>query len=89
MKVKKTVLLIFLLLSGMVLGALLATVCQGVPGLSWLAFSREVGISPDAPFVLNLSMLRFSFGLAFHFYVAQIITVGLAIVLYNVMTNKR
>lgn len=89
MKLKRTLLLLFFLLAGTVLGALLATASAGVPWLSWLAFSRSIGISPEAPFILDLSIFRFSFGFEMGLSVAQIITIGLAIVLYNWVTKRR
>lgn len=85
MKMKRTLLLLFLLLAGMIFGALLASACAGVQGLQWVAFSRSIGISPDAPLQLDLSVLRFSFGFAIEISVAQVLAMGLAVVLYNLL----
>lgn len=83
MKLKKTLLMLFLLLAGVVLGAMVANLCQGVPVLSWLSFSRSIGISPEAPLVLNLSVIQFTFGFAMELSVAQILAIGAAIAVYN------
>lgn len=84
MKMKKTLLLLFFVLAGIVLGALLASACADSETLGWLAFSREIGISPDAPLLVDISVVRFCFGFSMQFSVAQILTVGAGIGLYNV-----
>lgn len=89
MKLKRALLLIFFLLAGTVLGALLASLCAASPTFSWMAFSRTIGFSPDAPLVIDLSVLRFSFGLAVDLSVAQVLMIGLAILLYNVVTRRK
>ena len=38
MKMKRTLLLWFFILAGIVLGAMLASVCRNVPFLSWLSY---------------------------------------------------
>lgn len=80
---KKTVVLVFYLLAGVVLGGMLASLCGQVPFLEWLAYSGSIGISPDAPFVLDLSVLRLTFGFSMGISVAQVLTVGLALFLYT------
>ena len=83
MKIKWNFLLCFFIVAGIVLGALLAKVCEGVPFLSWLAYSQTIGFNSDAPFVLDLSVLRLTFGFTFRLSVAQIFTIGAAIFVYN------
>lgn len=89
MKLRRTLLLIFMLVAAAVVGALLATVFANIPWLSWLGFSRTIGISPESPFVLDLSVFRFSFGFTTNISVAQVLTIALAIVLYNVLLNRK
>lgn len=88
MKAKRTFLLIFLLLAAIVFGAWIAAVCAGIPGLNWLAFSRSIGISPNAPLVLDLSVVHFSFGFAIDISLAQVVIMGLAIALYSVLKKN-
>ncbi len=83
MKIKRTLLLCFFLLGGVVFGALIAAVCADVGALSWLAFSQSIGISPSSPFVVDLSVIQLSFGFAMSLSIAQVITIGLSIVMYN------
>lgn len=83
MKMKKNLLFLFYILAGIVLGALLANLCAGVPLLSWLAYSNSIGFSPSAPAVLDLSVLKISFGFSMGVSVAQIFTISGAIFLYH------
>ena len=88
MKLKRNLLLLFFVLAGIVVGAMLAAVCKNVPFLSWLSYYQSIGFNADAPFVLDLSVLRLTFGFSMVISVAQIITIALAIFLYN-KTNLR
>ena len=88
MKLKRNLLLLFFILAGIVVGAMLAAVCKNVPFLSWLSYYQSIGFNADAPFVLDLSVLRLTFGFSMGISVAQIITLALAIFLYN-KTNLR
>ncbi len=80
---KRAFLLIFYLMAGVILGALLANLCQNVPFLNWLAYSKSLGISPDSPFVLDLSVLQVSFSFAMHISAAQVITIAMALFAYT------
>ena len=62
MKMKRTLLLWFFILAGIVLGAMLASVCRNVPFLSWLSYYQSIGFNSDAPFVLDLSVVKLTFG---------------------------
>ncbi len=80
---KRNLLFFFYLLAGVVLGALVANLCQGVPFLSWLSYHIDFGISAANPLVLDLAVLRLTFGLSVGIYTAQIFTIGLALFLYE------
>lgn len=80
---KRNILLIFYILAGVIVGALVANVCVHVPLLSWLAYSGTIGFNPGNPFVLDLSVFELTFGFSMSVSVAQIITISLAIFFYN------
>ncbi|MBQ8612219.1 MAG: DUF4321 domain-containing protein [Oscillospiraceae bacterium] len=80
---KKNLLFIVCLLGGIVTGALLANLCEGVPFLSWLSYYVSFGISADRPLVLDLGILQLTFGVNFGLYTAQIFTIALSILIYN------
>ena len=83
MKMKRTLLLWFFILAGIVLGAMLAAVCKNVSFLSWLSHYQSIGFNADAPFVLDLSVVKLTFGFSMGVSVAQIFTIAAAIFLYN------
>ena len=62
MKLKRNLLLIFFILAGIVLGGMLANLCANIPFLSWLAYSSSIGFNADSPFVLDLSVIKLTFG---------------------------
>ena len=76
---KKTLLLCFYILSGIILGAMIAQLCAGMRGLSWLAYSQGVRLTP----AMDLSVVRLTLDFYMGISVAQILTIGLAIFLYN------
>ncbi|MDO5601834.1 MAG: DUF4321 domain-containing protein [Oscillospiraceae bacterium] len=79
-KWKKNLLFLFYLLAGIILGAVLARLCAGVPFLSWLSYGESVGISAGS---IDLAILDVTFGFSLSINVAQIITVGVAMWLYG------
>ena len=76
---KRTLLLCFFILSGILLGARIARLAAGTPRLSWVAFSQSVGFHP----VLDLSVIKLDLNFTMGISVAQIITISLAIFLYT------
>lgn len=85
MKLKRTFLLLFFLLAGIVAGSLIASLCANVPVLSWLSYHNSIGF--DAV-TLDLVVFQLTFGMRMGVSVAQILTIALAIFLYN-RTNLR
>lgn len=80
---KKTLVFLFYLLAGIIVGSLLATLCAGVPFLSWLSYASSVGFAANNPACLDLIVIKFYFGFSMGVSVAQIICIGIAIFLYN------
>lgn len=80
---KKNFLLLFYLIAGILVGALIADVCKDLEFLSWLSYYLSVGFNPANPLVLDLSVFTLTFGFSFGIYIAQIFTIGLAIFAYN------
>lgn len=74
------VLLVFIL-SGLVIGGLLGRLASTVPWLWWLSFEQEFGL--QSPLVLDLSILKLTFGLMFKINVASIIGMILAVFIYK------
>ncbi len=73
--------LIVFILSGLVVGGLLGRLASSVPWLWWLSYEQEFGL--NNPLVLDLSILKLTFGLVFNINVASIIGMILAIFIYK------
>ncbi len=80
---KKDFMFFFYLIAGIVIGSLIAAVARDVSWLSWLAFGTTIGFGADAPAVLDLTVLRLSFGFSFSLTVAHILTIGAAMAIYS------
>ena len=74
------VFLVFLL-SGLVIGGLLGKLAAGVPWLWWLSYEQAFGL--ETPLVLDLNVLKLTFGLMVNINVASIIGMILAIFIYR------
>ncbi len=74
------VLLVFLL-AGLVVGGLLGKVAVGVSWLQWLSYEQEFGLYN--PLVLNLNVLKLTFGLTLKINISSIIGMILAIFIYK------
>ena len=74
------VLLVFLL-AGLVVGGLLGKLASGVSWLWWLSYEQQFGL--ESPIVLDLSVIKLTFGLMFKINVASIIGMILSIFIYK------
>ena len=74
------VLLVFLL-AGLVIGGLLGKLAASVPWLWWLSYEQQFGL--ETPLVLDLSVLKITFGLMVKINIASIIGMVLAIFIYK------
>ena len=74
------VFLIFIL-SGIVLGGVLGVLAEKVRWLWWLSYGEEFGLTD--PVVLDLSVLKITFGLWIKINVASIIGMILAVLIYR------
>ena len=74
------ILLIFIL-SGLVIGGLLGKLAGNVSWLWWLSFEQKFGL--ESPIILDLNVLKITFGFAIKINIASIIGMGLAIFIYK------
>ena len=88
MKIKKNLILLFYILAGVIVGALIASFAQDVSFLSWLAYGKTMGIPTSDPMFLDLSIIKVAFGLEMGINVAQIITISLSIFCYKATVHK-
>ncbi|MBR6735916.1 MAG: DUF4321 domain-containing protein [Oscillospiraceae bacterium] len=88
MKVKRNITFFFFLLSGIIVGALIASLVEDIWFLNWLCYGKTIGISTANPFILDLSLVRLAFGCEIGVNVAQIITITASLVLYKRVASK-
>lgn len=74
------VVLVFIL-AGLVIGGLLGDLAAKVDWLWWLGFGQEFGL--ENPLVLNLSIIKVTFGLMVKINIASIIGIAIALFLYK------
>ncbi len=73
---KNKLVLLFMIVTAAVLGGLLGNLCEGIYGVSWLAYSKAIGLDATT---LNLSVFDLTFGIHFQLNVAQIILLAVAL----------
>ena len=73
--------LIVFILSGLVLGGLLGELAARVDFLWWLSYGQEFGLTN--PIVLDLNIIRLTFGLQLKINIASIIGMAIAIFIYR------
>ncbi len=88
MKLQRTLVFLFFLLSGIIVGALLASACANISFLSWLAYGKTIGLSTSNPMLIDLSMVKVAFGFEVGVNVAQIITITAALLFYKSVARK-
>ena len=81
---KNKLVLLFMIITAAVLGGLLGNLCDGEYGLSWLAYSKAIGLDATT---LNLSVFDLTFGIHVQMNVAQIILLALALVVSPKIAN--
>lgn len=74
------VLLIFIC-CGLVIGGLLGQMASQVEWLNWLSYGQTFGLSE--PLVLELNIIKITFGLMLNINVASIIGMAIALLLYR------
>jgi len=75
----KSIFWAFLVLVGIVVGTLLARVTATVPALGWLSYALTFGV--ESPVVLDLSIIRLTFGLSVDLSVSVILCIVISLVI--------
>lgn len=74
------ILLIFIL-AGIVIGGLLGDLASKISWLWWLGFGQDFGL--ESPVVLDLSILKITFGFMIKINIASIIGIAIALFVYR------
>ncbi len=92
MKLRNTLLLVFFVLSGIILGGLIAKLAEGVSWLGWLSYGESVALGMNADgsgaLVLDLIIVKIALGVQFKVTVAQIIGIVLSLLGYAAIARK-
>ena len=75
--------LFLLILAGIVLGGFIGSLTSGAPGLSWLGYGQQFGLTN--PIVLDLGILVLTFGLSITINIASIVGIIIAIIIYKLI----
>lgn len=73
--------LIVFILAGLVIGGLLGELASKVEFLWWLSYGQDFGLS--SPVVLDLNIIKLTFGLQLKINIASIIGMAIAIFIYR------
>ena len=79
MRTRSFWLTLFLVLAGIVAGAMAAELTAGIPALSWLSYGLSFGT--ESPVYLNLNVIRLTFGISVNITVSTVIFIALALLL--------
>ncbi len=82
-KDKNIWILIIFILAGLVIGGLLGQLASGVDFLWWLGYGSSFGLAE--PLVLDLSIVKLTFGLVINVNIASIIGILLGVLIYRKM----
>lgn len=77
---------LFLICIGVVLGAMVADMTAQIPLLSWLSYGLSFGT--ESPFVLDLNVIRLTFGINLHLTVSSVIFIAASLVLGKLILRK-
>ena len=80
-KEKNTWILILFILAGLVIGGLIGQLASGVNWLSWISYGQQFGL--ESPIVLDLNVIKLTFGLMFNINIASIIGMAISIIIYK------
>lgn len=78
---KSTWILLVFICSGLVIGGLLGQMASQVEWLSWLSYGQQFGLKE--PLVLELNVLKLTFGFMININIASIIGLAIALFLYR------
>lgn len=77
---------VFLVCVGVVVGSMMAEITAGVPFLGWLSYGLTFGT--ESPFVLDLNVIRITFGINLRLTVSSVIFIALSLVLGRLIAKK-
>lgn len=83
MKWKNTLVFLLFFLTGIILGALLTSLCDKVAFLNWLTLGQSIGIGYPTPITVDLSVIKLSFGFGIDINIIKMLSIILCLWLYK------
>ena len=83
MKWKNTFVFLLVILTGAVVGGLIAQLTAGIPGLRWLSYGASFGVSTASPLVVDLAVIKLVFGCMLEINIATILGIVAALLIYR------
>ena len=83
MKGKNILICVLVILTGGVVGGLIAQLVQGISWLEWLTYGASFGISTGDPLVLDLAVIKLVFGCMIEINIATILGIIAALLIYR------
>ncbi len=85
---KNSLIILFFICAGVVIGSLVAELTSKIDALSWLSYGLNFGLTE--PFILNLSVLKLTLGATFNLNISVIIFTAIAVTIaYNITGRRR
>lgn len=85
---RKTIVFIFFLLGGTILGTFVGRISENISILSWLGINQSFGIGYPQPIIIDLTIIKFNFGFILNMNLSQIIFILISIILYKKVTKE-
>ena len=83
MKGKISVLGVLIIIVGGIIGGLIADLTHNISFLSWLSYGGTFGIATGAPMVIDLGIMKFTFGLTVNITVAVVIGLLVSVIIWK------
>lgn len=76
---KKKITLIILIIAALILGSIIGKNVDGVETLKWLGYSKSLSMQPS---IVDIPVIKFTFGFDLSINIAQIIMTVIAVIAY-------
>ena len=81
---RNTLILLFLVLSAVVIGGMIASLTAGIPALKWLTYGESIGFNfGNANPLIDLNIFKLNFGFEMQVSVLQIILICVALLIWR------
>lgn len=85
MKIKSSWIIVFVMLTGLIIGTVIGSYCNGIGTLSWLNYGQVFGLT--TPLVLDLGVFVLTLGLTIKINIASILGILIAFLCYKLLVR--